>query len=345
MAAGFKTATVNASDVPASQSNFPAYVDLSRLGITTQAEADSVRVYADSSKTTEWAREIVSTTEMWVKIPSLTSTTDIYVDWDGTSSDYAETDTYGKHAVWSGYLLVLHMTGASATAIDDSTSNSNDVTSDNGTPDYDQTGKIGQCVHFDQVSDERLVIPDSTSLDISGSNITMQAWRRSELSGSNGGETPGYRMMFNKGVYGTSNYYLAQNSSSASQSFLMATDGAEYAANGTGGTAFAVNTWQLQHSTHNGSTREIFVNGTSIGTSAESNSTWTTNTASLIIACDTSGTRHWRGDLDEIRIIDSILSANWITTEYNNQNDEATFWGTWSTVSAGTTFTPKVMMF
>ena len=44
MAAGFKTATVNASDVPSTQTNFPSYVDLSRLGITTLAEAESVRV-------------------------------------------------------------------------------------------------------------------------------------------------------------------------------------------------------------------------------------------------------------------------------------------------------------
>ena len=108
MAAGFKTATVNASDVPSTQTNFPAYVDLSRLGITTQAEADSVRVYADSGKTTEWAREIVSATEMHVKIPSLTSTTAIYVDWDGVSSDYAVTDTYGRNAVWTGYKAVHH---------------------------------------------------------------------------------------------------------------------------------------------------------------------------------------------------------------------------------------------
>ena len=47
MASGFKQATVNAADVPASQTDFPSYVDLSRLGITTLAEAQSVRVYAD----------------------------------------------------------------------------------------------------------------------------------------------------------------------------------------------------------------------------------------------------------------------------------------------------------
>ena len=119
MAAGFKQATVNAASVPSTQTNFPAYVDLSRLGITTLAEAQSVRVYADSGKVTEWAREIVSATEMHVKVPSLTSTVTMYVDWDGVSADYAVTDTYGRNAVWSSYSTVIHNGGAT-----DSTGNS-----------------------------------------------------------------------------------------------------------------------------------------------------------------------------------------------------------------------------
>ncbi len=119
MATGFKTATVNASSVPATATNFPSYVDLSRLGITTLAEAQSVRVYAESGKTTEWAREIVSVSEMHVKVPSLTSTVAMYVDWDGVRADYAVTDTYGRNAVWSDYAAVYHLEGNS----NDSTAN------------------------------------------------------------------------------------------------------------------------------------------------------------------------------------------------------------------------------
>jgi len=108
MASGFKQATVNASDVPATLTNYPAYVALSRLGITTLAEAQSVRCYSDSAKTTELAREIVSVTEMHVKVSSLTSTFVLYVDWDGARADYAATDTYGRNAVWSDYAFVFH---------------------------------------------------------------------------------------------------------------------------------------------------------------------------------------------------------------------------------------------
>jgi hypothetical protein len=142
MAAGFKYATVNASDVPATQTNFPAYVDLSRLGITTLAEAQSVRVYAESSKTTEWAREIVSATEMHVKVPSLTSTVEIYVDWDGVRADYAVGDTYGRNAVWSDYAAVYHMDSLTT----DYSGNSKTLTNTNSVANA--TGKIGQAADF-----------------------------------------------------------------------------------------------------------------------------------------------------------------------------------------------------
>jgi hypothetical protein len=72
-----KTATVASAKVAATLSNFPVYINLSRVkgSAMTQAEADSVRIYTDSAKTTEIAREIVSVSECHAKIPSLTTTT------------------------------------------------------------------------------------------------------------------------------------------------------------------------------------------------------------------------------------------------------------------------------
>jgi hypothetical protein len=45
-----------------------------------------------------------------------------------------------------------------------------------------------------------------------------------------------------------------------------------------------------------------------------------------------SYTRPLTGLLDEVRVQKGVISNDWITTEYNNQSDEAGFWGTWSTV-------------
>jgi len=66
----------------------------------------------------------------------------------------------------------------------------------------------------------------------------------------------------------------------------------------------------------------------------------------LILNADNGGTRGMMGDGDEYRLRNGTLSANWITTEYNNQSDESGFWGTWTTVSGGApTFIPRIMVY
>ena len=169
MAAGFKKATVRAADVPSTQTDFPSYVDLDRIGVTTLAEAQSIRVYADEAKTVEWAREIVSATEMHVKVPSLTSTVDIYVDWDGVRSDYAVGATYGRNAVWVDYEFVSHDGGGT-----DSTGN-HSTTAEGGVTSGGITGKIGVGTSYDGSNDGFDTGYDSFN---PRNNFTMSVWTR-----------------------------------------------------------------------------------------------------------------------------------------------------------------------
>ena len=61
---------------------------------------------------------------------------------------------------------------------------------------------------------------------------------------------------------------------------------------------------------------------------------------SLYMMNRVSGEKAYDGDLDEVRFRKSyMVSDNWEEAEYNNQNDEATFWGTWTDVSTATTVT------
>lgn len=46
--------------------------------------------------------------------------------------------------------------------------------------------------------------------------------------------------------------------------------------------------------------------------------------------------------IEDTRTNNKNQNENWMDTEYNNQNDEAAFWGTWTDVS---TFTPQAMWF
>jgi hypothetical protein len=337
MAAGFKTATVNASDVAASLTDYPSYVDLSRIGITTLAEAQSVRVYADSGKTTEWAREIVSVSEMHVKIPSLTTTTVIYVDYDGIRADYAVGATYGRNAVWSDYAAVYHMNNdpsGSAPQLVDSTGNGNNGTS-NGSMTSDDlvTGSIGDATRFDTTNDY-YNIPDSATLDVT--QITIQGWCTAYENSDND--------FFIKPASATwsapfVSYYLRFQTRSGGGN-----DGVIFAING-GGTyrqagltteTLSLDTPYFFHGTYDGSTLRAYRDGVQKGTTGYAGSI-TTSSQPLIIGNNIRSGAYVDTTQDEHRIRGTAVSGDWITTEYNNQSDEATFWGTWTDAGGGVT--------
>ncbi len=324
MAAGFKTATVASGDVPSTQTNFPSYVDLSRLGITTLAEAQSVRVYADSGKTTEWAREIVSATEMHVKVPSLTSTTSIYIDWDGSSADYAVTDTYGRNAVWSDYVAVWHLEDNR----NDSTVNAYHLDTDTSGASTFLTGAFGSGKGIDLNSGGHARTA-SALLSGSTNDIRLSAWVRPQNT--------------TRKDYASLYGYILLKSSRTSGKL-------ETISYYSGGPAIAVNSasytnnvWYLAVSKTDYSATDVehFTNGVS---TASATTTGTRGTAS---AFSIGG--EWAGawyndsgatDVDEVRLREDLLNDNWETTEYNNQSDEAGFWGTWSDVG-GVTDTTK----
>jgi hypothetical protein len=93
------------------------------------------------------------------------------------------------------------------------------------------------------------------------------------------------------------------------------------------------NNWHLVHQTYNSNsaandaafwvnavsqavTKTLTPSGTYLGDSSSN--------LNIGNADDTS--RTWDGKLDEFRIYDGVLSAGWISTEYNNQNNPAMFY-------------------
>jgi len=319
MAAGFKQATVNSARVPSTQSNFPVYVDLSRLGITTLAEAESVRVYADSAKTTEWAREIVSATEMHVKVPSMTSTTSMYVDYDGVRADYAAGDTYGRNAVWSGYRQVMHLQANS----NDSTGNGLNGTDTNVS--YGTGGKIASRAD---------IVPTTNSrINISGLNLPTSTNPKS------------FTFWCNLDVL-KRQWFVAGGTESANQAFglfMNGTSGSDnlvFFGNGGGndidyGTGqLSTATWTKISITYDGTNVRYYKNGSLVNTTARTLNTTNTSSGTLVgnRKTDESNSRY-DGKMDEVRFMNGTWSNDWETTEYNNQNDEADFWGTWSNVA------------
>jgi len=328
MAAGFKTATVRSGDVPATQTDFPTYVDLDRLGITTLAEAESVRVYADSAKTTEWAREIVSLTEMHVKVPSLTSSTEIFVDWDGVRADYAVTDTFGRNAVWTGDRAVYHLNN-----VNDSTSNAYNLTN-NGTAVFN-AAKISDGVDFGTANTTKS-LEVTNDLGITGGNITLSGWVKlnTEIS------TATYPLMI-QGDSGTHvNYDIVYALRNGNQQLIFNRQRQLISNNQifhivTLGTA----NWNYVALTYDGTTMRAYLNGVQVGTLTTSGNGGGAAIDRFILGADKgqSSIDEASTTQDETRVSSTVKTANWLLTEYNNQNDEATFWGTWTDAGGGGT--------
>jgi hypothetical protein len=313
MATGFKKATVKSSRVPSTQSNFPVYVDLKRLNggtSMTTAEANSIRVYANESKTTEWAREIVSVDEMHVKVPSMTSTTDIYVDWDGSRSDYGVTDTYGRNAVWSGVISRYHLNDAN-----DSTGTHN-LTASNSPTVVD--GKIGKAHRFVRTSSQKLEKTSVSGLPSNASACTISAWFKIATSSN-------FLLVASTGA----NRYIGTRISS-STNYLIYNIGGNESWETTSSTQLpSSGTWtKVTLVRESSSTSKIYINGELKKTFSVSGISGTPN--QINIGSPNYDGDYMDGDVDEVTISSTAFSADWITTEYNNQNDEADFWGSWT---------------
>jgi hypothetical protein len=313
MAAGLKTAQVNASLVPSTQTNFPSYVDLSRLGITTLAEAQSVRVYADSAKTTEWAREIVSATEMHVKVPSLTSTVQIYADYDGIRADYAVTDTYGRNAVWSDYVM--------SNRFDNATLNSTGGTGwTNNNSIGTTTGKIGDAVFNDTSSKRLQLIPSYTFTTSSNEHISF--WLNAQ-------SFVGYILDILPSA--NSRRILIYGNTTSIRFF--------WSGNETDSGPLSTNTWYKIDIVKSGNTCTWYLNGSSLGSNTPGAASYA-NSPRMALLNTADGTNlalvPANCRIDNFNYKESTSVANWISTKYQNENNESSFWGTWTDAGGAT---------
>ena len=324
----FKQATVDAASVPSTQSNFPTYIDLSRLGITTLAEAQSVRVYADEAKTTEWAREIVSLTEMHVKVPSLTSTVTMYVDYDGIRADYAVTDTFGRNNVWSSaiYRYVNHLDGSSAANCPDSTGAGNSLIQ-KGAPVYQAAGKFDRGYTGDGNDSVPRGFEIANNATLSGTTISFSCWVYFV------GHTAGNRfagLASRTNAAGSLGYTFFRGNAAFSAKMIARINATTY----TSSHAVSQDAWHHLVFTHTSNQTKYYINGVLMQTqTTETISTSADRTALGLSAWGFNDTIN--GTMEEARLGYTVLSDNWITTEHNNQNAESTFWGTWTTVSGG----------
>ncbi len=286
-----------------------------------------VRLSTDEAGTNQIACEIVNyvtnATEanqkcvIWAIVPSVSDTVDtsIWMWWDNPGdSQPAVTDTFGRNAVWGDEEAVLHFQNIDAADVVDSTGNH--TVSDTGSfASSDDDGLVFG------TSGNYLTIPEASSLD-----FTTALALRTYASNVN---SQSFRSIISKPrANGTWNspfavYHLGIGNATELEPY-MATTSTRFGIP-AGNTISTGNAHYLSY-TYSGSQATSGVDGSSFNNNTTSNTMFNSAEDVAIGSRSTSSTgEHFNGTIRSIRMRGTDLTDDWITTEYNNQNDPTTF--------------------
>ena len=297
--------------------NVPVLLKLSSANFSPlllNSDASDIRVL-DSTHTTQLNHEIESvnlngTTNVWVSVPNIPA--DSYVDvWVYFDND-AATSSENANAIWAGHSGVWHLSdddGAAAPQMADSTASSNHGTLENGagsTP-----GVIGNGLQFDGDFDAMDVGFDLST--IIGQTSTLMLWMKTSQTGDN-------TMWRAPGITGV------ESAGNGNDIFFGWMDASGYigvtAGNGAAAKSnFVVNDEAWRHVTitrdHVTGAVQFFVNGVLNGSGNSETGIKTSPFSKFGVVADTGGTpTEFDGSMDEIRLYNSIISADQIKSEF-----------------------------
>ena len=318
-----KTVQINgSSEIPGNQalSNFPIlfkvtaeeFKSVSNGGYVTNTDGyDIIFASKDSAQVFDHELEsydpVTGEVVAWVRMPSLQGGTDdtlaVHFGNSNVNSDPSTEGTWN-----SGYQLVQHMNSGFL----DATARNNDGT-DNGTSDA--PGIIRRSRSFDG-SNDYVEIADDPTLDISD-NISISMWVYIESF-----DTINSPTLLTKGTSNRNYWAFFENDRTVT--FRYAPSGGFFGSNETNSST-SLNTQQWYYLTFNfqySFVRDIYINGTRDGREYSFGGNVQTNGQPVTISEESLP---FEGQIDEVRISNSARSANWITTEYNNQSDPSAF--------------------
>ncbi len=320
--AWYSPISINAAQVPSTQTDFPVLVSqtdnrfktIANSGHVANASGFDIRPYSDSGLTSALSYDLerynATTGEvvMWVKVGSLSSsTTPIYLAYGDASLSTDGTST----ATWSNsFLGVYHLA-------DGTTLNVNSATGSNNGTNFGAAAAAGMIdggASFIAVNTDSIGCGSS----MNPTAVTISAWAKgTTFPGSLNG------VVCREGGSSHSTILLV-NSSGKLFCYVSATTNLSY--NGTGSHTLSTGTWYLLHLSYDSSAGLVgYVNASSDNTVAANGNCVTTATTFTIGADGATAGRYWNGSIDEARFSSVARSADWITTEYNNQSAPATF--------------------
>ena len=325
------------SKVPnTNQTDFPALVKITDVSndIWAKAQADGDDVLFTDTNGNKLAHEIEkydpATHELWawVKVPTLTTSTNttIYMYYGNASAPSQQ----NKTAVWSnGYAGVWHMGDGDSTASNfyqDSTSNNFDGTLTDADGDTIQAdGKIAKSIAFNGDADGIL-----TGMTTALGDFTACAWYRDP-----GTSIYQYERIIDKSY--DLGFWIGRQIS-VSDSFGGGVKDTAAPLYGRFVTLSDVS-WHYICSIRSSTTHTISGDGGAVSTTGTVTAN-ATDTTPVRIGRDSIGTGFSNATIDDIHISTVARSADWIATEYANQNDPSTF-ETFGAAETADTFAPS----
>jgi len=284
------------------------------------------------------------TCEIWVRVPSINASTGAIITMFYNSNGQtqpAEGAAYGKHETWNensanNFKMVHHLTGASATALDDSTSYNNDVASAGGTPTYNVTGAfnggtVGQGSDLDGTGDYFSCGADA-SLEAT-SAITISAWVYAKALALDDSVDIIYSKSDNI-LEGGIEFGLERvgNSNYLSMAYYDGSARGWY----TDSNVVSINAWHHVVMIWNQNNVIYVKDGVQLDTVDTANNAIVYDTDTALIGAQTQNDE-FNGDLDEVRVAAVVRAVDWIEAEYRNQSAPGTYVveGTPGDVAAG----------
>lgn len=300
-------------------------------GKVQNASGYDVAFFSDSALTTQLKHETVAynattgAVEYEVKVPTLTYATDavIYIAYGDSGVSTSQADPTNA---WDTYYKgVYHLPDGTTLTANDSTASPANGTLTN-TPTA-ITGKIGGAARFVHASDQYINLGNPSKLQIT-SNLTLAAWIRTTDQYQNG-------------------QIVSKDKDSGGRAYALDTAGGDirFAINGgsdltTAAGALTANTWYYVVGVYTPSSpSKLYINGSVTTNGGNGPSSINSASANVLIGRReyASFEQSWDGDIDEVRISATSRSADWVTAQYNNQNDPSTFYSVGSETSNGGT--------
>lgn len=292
-------------------------------GVVQNANGYDICFFSDANLTNRlnWETEKYTSTTgevvYWVNVPVVSATTDTIV-YMASGNLGIVTDQSNKTATWnSGYKEVGHLGNGVTLNANDSTTNVNNGTLGNSPTAI--AGKISGGANLVRASNQYISISSNAGLNFGTGVFTASAWVKKASNGIYGG-------ILSK-LDGLDSAGWTLNVSSANKFGAYCVKNSVYDEVLTTNTYSSTSDFYYVVFVRDGSFLRLYVNGVADGTIADTLKN-VDNTQVVATGPYRSGSlsNMFDGIVDEIRISNVAKSANWILTEYNNQNSPSTFY-------------------